>query len=96
MAKNLQKENLQRGDDQTDIALQAAKDHQALFVESRYPSATTCKTCHPKHYKEWSVSQHAYAQLSPVYLSFSSFTKKLQAVPMATFVSAVILRLAQI
>ena len=50
----------------------AAKDHLNLFLEDRYPAATACATCHPKHYKEWSVSQHAYAQLSPVYLSLNN------------------------
>ncbi|MCH8311737.1 MAG: hypothetical protein IID17_01980 [Nitrospinae bacterium] len=60
------------GDDSKDAALQAAKDHDALFAESRYPSAATCGTCHPKHYKEWAVSQHAYAQLSPIYMSLNS------------------------
>src|SRR5216683_44477 len=45
----------------------AAKEHQKLFVENRYPSATACRTCHPSHFDEWSVSQHAYAQLSPVF-----------------------------
>ena len=28
--------------------------------------------CHPKQYKEWSVSQHAYAQLSPIYMAFQT------------------------
>ncbi len=51
---------------------QADEDHLKLFVENRYPSANTCGICHPKHYKEWSVSQHAYAQLSPVYLSLNN------------------------
>lgn len=40
--------------------------HQALFDESPVPSAASCKTCHPIHYKEWSVSPHAYAVISPV------------------------------
>lgn len=48
---------------------QADQAHAALFLESRYPSAHTCATCHPKQYKEWSVSQHAYTQLSPVYMA---------------------------
>jgi len=43
--------------------------HSDLFIEDNYPSANTCATCHPKQYKEWSVSQHAYAQLSPVYMA---------------------------
>ena len=50
----------------------ASQEHLNLFVENRYPSAATCGVCHPKHYKEWSVSQHAYAQLSPVYLSLNN------------------------
>ncbi len=41
--------------------------HGAFFSENRFPSATTCKTCHEDHYREWSVSPHAYAQLSPVF-----------------------------
>ena len=32
-----------------------------------YPAATTCAECHPDHYREWSVSPHAYAQMSPVF-----------------------------
>ena len=47
--------------------------HEALFAESRYPSASTCGTCHPKHYREWSVSQHAYSQLSPLYMAINNF-----------------------
>ena len=50
----------------------AYAEHEALFAESRFPSAATCRTCHPKHYKEWSVSQHSYAQLSPVYLALNN------------------------
>ncbi len=48
-------------------SLDAKAAHEALFAESRFPSASTCKTCHPSHYEEWSVSAHAYAQLSPVF-----------------------------
>ncbi|MFQ5785583.1 MAG: multiheme c-type cytochrome, partial [Alphaproteobacteria bacterium] len=47
----------------------AGEAHEALFLEDRYPSANTCATCHVKQYREWSVSQHAYAQLSPVYMA---------------------------
>ncbi len=45
----------------------AEEEHQALLLENRFPSATTCGTCHPDHYREWSVSAHAYAQMSPVF-----------------------------
>ncbi len=51
---------------------EAAEAHLALFTEDRYPSANTCKTCHEAHYKEWSVSQHAYAQLSPIYMAMQN------------------------
>ncbi len=67
------------GNSEKDVALQAAADHEALFAESKFPSAATCGTCHPKHYKEWSVSSHSYAQLSPVYLSLSSEINELSS-----------------
>ena len=51
----------------------AAKQHANLFTESKYPSATTCGTCHPRHFEEWSVSQHSYAQLSPAYMALQNF-----------------------
>ena len=54
------------------VGKDAEAAHEALFAESRFPSAGTCGTCHPKQYKEWSVSQHAYSQLSPVYLSLNN------------------------
>ena len=41
--------------------------HVAIYTEERFPSANECATCHPDHYREWSVSQHAYAQMSPVF-----------------------------
>lgn len=59
-------------DDKDKKTLTAAEEHLQLFVENRYPAAATCGICHPKHYKEWSVSQHAYAQLSPIYLSLNN------------------------
>ena len=31
---------------------EAGKEHAALFAENRYPSATTCGTCHPRHFEE--------------------------------------------
>jgi len=60
------------GKEDKDETLSAAEEHLQLFVENRYPAAATCGICHPKHYKEWSVSQHAYAQLSPIYLSLNN------------------------
>jgi Cytochrome c554 and c-prime len=50
----------------TAVALAHVKAFQEES-EGRFPSANTCATCHPDHYREWSVSQHAYAQMSPVF-----------------------------
>ena len=50
----------------------AALEHLAIFADSVYPSANACRTCHPRQYDQWSVSQHAYAQLSPVYMAFQN------------------------
>ena len=58
-------------------AEKAEKDSLALLLEARYPSATTCRTCHPDQYREWSVSSHAYAQLSPVFNAMQATTSKL-------------------
>jgi len=55
----------------------AAAEHKKLFAENKYPSATTCRTCHPDHYREWSVSAHAYAQLSPVFNAMHATVVKL-------------------
>jgi len=31
----------------------------------------SCKDCHPKHYREWSASMHAYASQDPVFLAMN-------------------------
>lgn len=41
--------------------------HRQILVEDAYPPATVCRTCHEDHYREWSVSPHAYAQVSPIF-----------------------------
>jgi hypothetical protein len=50
----------------------AHKAHEALFAEDRYPSAATCATCHQTQYRDWSVSSHAYSQLSPIAQALSN------------------------
>ena len=51
--------------------------HAALFEDNCYPSARTCQACHPGHFREWSVSPHAYAQLSPVFNAMHTAVVKL-------------------
>lgn len=43
-----------------------------LESEKRFPTASACAECHPDHYREWSVSAHAYGQLSPVFNSMQA------------------------
>ena len=50
-----------------DAGAEADRQHAELFVEKRFPSAAECGTCHQRHYREWSVSGHAYAQVSPIF-----------------------------
>ncbi len=46
--------------------------HLALLEEGAFPSASTCRTCHPNHFREWSASPHAYAQMSVVFQTMHS------------------------
>jgi hypothetical protein len=62
---------------QEEPPLSADQEHEKLFEETRFPSATTCATCHPQHYREWSVSPHAYAQMSPVFNAMHGTVLKL-------------------
>ncbi len=66
----------------TDMAAES-NVHEALYQQGTgdgkpyYPSASECKQCHPDHYREWSVSPHAYAQLSPVFNAMAAKILKL-------------------
>ena len=40
-------------------------------TEIDFPSAQVCAHCHPKQYREWSSSMHAYAMHSPVFEAFN-------------------------
>ena len=51
---------------------EASAAHEKIFAASNFPSADECALCHPKQYKEWSVSQHAYSQLSPMMMSMQN------------------------
>lgn len=46
--------------------------HAKLFLSDRFPSAFDCGQCHPTQFRQWSVSQHAYAQLSPIFNSMQA------------------------
>ncbi len=39
-------------------------------------SAEQCKECHPKHYREWQMSMHAYAFVDPVFFALDSIGRQ--------------------
>ena len=44
--------------------------HAWADSDLQYPSARVCGECHPNQYKQWSLSSHAYANLSPMFNKF--------------------------
>lgn len=44
--------------------------HAWADADKKYPSAKVCGQCHPSQYQQWSVSSHAYANLSPMFNKF--------------------------
>jgi Cytochrome c554 and c-prime len=55
-------------------------DANAL-ADKLYPSARVCGECHPNQYRQWSVSSHAYANLSPM---FNKFEQKINDLSQGT------------
>ena len=43
---------------------------RTAFANNLYPSAKVCGECHPNQYKQWSISSHAYAAVSPMFNKF--------------------------
>ncbi len=49
-----------------------------MHVEAlEYPAAAACGSCHPTQFRQWSVSPHAYAQISPVFNAMHATITKL-------------------
>ena len=46
--------------------------HLELLRKVEFPSAQECAVCHVDHYREWSVSRHAYAQISPTFNAYQA------------------------
>ncbi len=59
----------------------AVDPHLELFAKNNYPSARECAQCHEEIYKDWSVSAHAYAAVSPM---FHKFEQKLNDLSQGT------------
>lgn len=46
-------------------------DSTAIF-RTAFTEPEECATCHPKHFKEWQISMHAYAMKDPVFHALDS------------------------
>jgi nitrate/TMAO reductase-like tetraheme cytochrome c subunit len=44
--------------------------HAKAVADAQYPSAKVCGQCHPNQFKQWSISSHAYANVSPMFNKF--------------------------
>ncbi|HEX7150258.1 MAG TPA: multiheme c-type cytochrome [Thermoanaerobaculia bacterium] len=53
-------------------ALPEDQPHRAWWdsADQQYPSARVCGECHPRQFEQWSISSHAYANLSPMFNKF--------------------------
>ncbi|MGH9420512.1 MAG: multiheme c-type cytochrome, partial [Thermoanaerobaculia bacterium] len=50
---------------------EAISHEEALArATAQYPSAKVCGECHPRQYEQWSISSHAYANVSPMFNKF--------------------------
>ncbi len=67
LPRNSERRRKRSGGDDEARRKAADAEHEKLFLETKYPSATTCAVCHVKQFEEWSMSQHAYAQVSVVF-----------------------------
>lgn len=59
--------------------------HEALWTEDCYPSAESCRACHPGHYEQWRVSSHAYACVSPMFNCFDQAMQNLTVGTVGSF-----------
>src|SRR5580658_64008 len=49
----------------------AACGHTAVDPVATLEDPSTCATCHPQHFAQWSQSMHAYASQDPVFVAMN-------------------------
>jgi hypothetical protein len=59
------------GGDDDDGSGDTSSQQNELFTVEQLKNPETCKDCHPKHYREWSASMHAYASEDPVFVAMN-------------------------
>lgn len=64
----------------------AEKDpHEDLWTEECYPSAESCRVCHPVQYDQWRASGHAYSSVSPMFNRFEQAITELSQGTVGSF-----------
>jgi hypothetical protein len=53
-------------------ACQSSEEDQPALTREELLNPESCKDCHPKHYREWSGSMHAYATKDPVFQAMNT------------------------
>lgn len=54
------------------LVLAACSDEQPTLTVEELQDPETCKSCHPKHYEEWSASMHSYASDDPIFVALNN------------------------
>ena len=63
----------------------ADNPHWNLLSQEAYPRATQCGVCHQQIYREWSVSNHAYSSISPMFHKFEQKINELSSGTVGAF-----------
>ncbi len=58
---------------------------EGSYEPGTFPSASQCAACHEQIYKEWSISSHSYASISPVFHKFDQKINDLSQGTVGTF-----------
>ncbi|MEZ5933799.1 MAG: multiheme c-type cytochrome [Alphaproteobacteria bacterium] len=59
--------------------------HWDLLSQDAYPRAAQCGVCHQKIYRQWSVSNHAYSSISPMFHKFEQKISELSSGTVGAF-----------
>lgn len=63
----------------------AEDPHAPVFAGNEFPSAVECGSCHPRIFREWASSNHAYASISPMFHKFEQAINDLSSGTIGTF-----------
>jgi len=67
------------------LALAACGSTNPTLSPEELQDPSTCMTCHPKHYDQWSGSMHAYASTDPVFVAMNKRGQRETSGQLGTF-----------